>query len=635
MRRVTAEITSRAPARVDADARTARVTRPGDDHADGSAAEVRRFRRAIHAVARHPFVVVCLAVAVLAALSLWSYWSERRGFPLQIDEAGYAALGLALAQALSHHGVGGLVHSFETQQTVFGPLVPLLTVPLHAVAGQRVGNGFVVLQGFYAVLVLATYGIARRLTSAWLAALAAVVVATTPAVTLAARGFYFAVPAAALVATAIWCFLRADGASRIGWALAGGAVLGLALLARTHVLAVAPIVYGGAGLQVVGRGTDARRRLLHLAGAAIVTTGVAATWYARNAGDAVGFLLGTRYRAATSSQDKLQLAPLLRFLAQGVTTPQLPVTIVLLGVVALGVRAWRRRGRAAPATPRRPWMARVRFDDGFFLTVVVVGLVIVFAAGEFASGLFPYGEWLIVLPVVVAGAVAAIAPLEPRVRVAAAWTLVGLCVVNTAMMSGAVADLATVRTVDAGPFGPLTLTDGRQFVQVAFNHFEPVDSGRVPFPLGAPGHLPSRLRAVLPIQREAAAWLVRYAARHGQEAVAFAVGADSRLLNINDLSLQDRLADPTGGLITGRVELPVTASVQRYCAQVDDPHLGLPNFLLFYRSVTAAGRLNGRSPGVTRATRLGFAPVRTWRVPDGTVTAYWRSQGAVPPRCPS
>ena len=183
-------------------------------------------------------------------------------------------------------------------------------------------------------------------------------------------------------------------------------MLGLALLARTHVLAVVPIVYGAAGLQVVGRGTDTRRRLLHLAGAAIVTTGVAATWYARNAGDAVGYLLGTRYRAVTSSPDALRFAPLLRFLAPRRHHPAAsPVTIVLLGVVALGVRAGGAEARRRRGPRNALGWRGARFADGFFLTVVVGGLVIVFAAGEFASGLFPVGEWLIVLPVVVAGVV--------------------------------------------------------------------------------------------------------------------------------------------------------------------------------------------------------------------------------------
>ena len=202
--------------------------------------------RANRSDGRSPLALVIVVVVAMVGLNLWWYWAYRRGFPRQIDESGYTAFALAQSQALHRSGLSGLLHTVETQQTVFGPLVPFLTVPLELVAGQRIGNGYVVILAFYALLVFATYDLARRLVSPGLAALAAVIVATAPEVLTFARAYYFAVPAAALLAAAVACFLRSDGLTRRGWALAGGFILGLALLSRTQMLAAVPCVFAAA-----------------------------------------------------------------------------------------------------------------------------------------------------------------------------------------------------------------------------------------------------------------------------------------------------------------------------------------------------------------------------------------------------
>ncbi|HEV2993942.1 MAG TPA: hypothetical protein VG012_05970, partial [Acidimicrobiia bacterium] len=55
-----------------------------------------------------PVVLLGAGTLALIGLNLWWYWTYRRGFPLQLDEAGYSALALALTQALTHHGIGAL-----------------------------------------------------------------------------------------------------------------------------------------------------------------------------------------------------------------------------------------------------------------------------------------------------------------------------------------------------------------------------------------------------------------------------------------------------------------------------------------------------------------------------------------------
>jgi hypothetical protein len=577
-----------------------------------------------------PSAVVVVVVIVLVGLNVWWYWSHRRGFPMHIDESGYTAFALAQAQALQHSGLTGLLHSFETQQTVFGPLVPLLTVPLEVVAGQRIGNGYLVILAFYSLLVLASYDIARRLVSPRLAALAAVVVATAPAVLTFARAYYFAIPAAALLTAAVACFLRSESLIRTGWTLAAGFLLGLALLSRTQMLAAVPCVLAVAAVQaIVSTDRDRLRRGANLIGCTLVSIGVAATWYGRNFGDAVGYLRGTRFRTAAPAPDAYRLMPALRFVGQIVDTVQFPVGIVLIGAAALaGSRAWRRHGLGRPSRrlDRRAWFGRLSNSDTSFLVMVSVTLIAVFAVSEFLSGVYPIGVWLLVVPILVPLAMIGLAELGPRLRRSLAVLLVGLAVFNVVMVSGWAPALAEVRTIGPDALGPLTVSDGRQFVQQLWSHFK---AGQTP------GELPSSFRRLPGLQRSITAWMLSYAVSRGEPAVVFVAGGESRFLNINDFALADRLLEPRGMLITGRVDLPAAASPRRYCPWLDDPRRGLPNFVTIHRDVTRPSMRSVKSsPAEPRIEAFGFRKIRVIQLPDGPTMIYWRSQGSVPRRCP-
>jgi 4-amino-4-deoxy-L-arabinose transferase-like glycosyltransferase len=571
---------------------------------------------------------VTFVVVAMAGLNVWWYWARRRGFPLHIDESGYTAFALAQSQALQRSGLSGLLHSMETQQTVFGPLVPFLTVPLEAVGGQRVGNGYLVILGFYALLVLVTYDLARRLVSSRLAALAAVIVATAPEVLTFARAYYFALPAAALLAAATACLLRSDGLIRTEWALAGGFMLGLALLSRTQMLAAVPCVLAAALVQaVLLTDRDRRRRVVNLAGASLVAIAVAATWYGRNFGDAVGYLRGTRFRTSTPTPDAYHLTPLVRFVGQIVDTTQLPVGIILIGASALAVtQAWHRHlGHSTQRRERREWFRHPPNADTSFLFMVSVALIVVFAMTELVSGVYPIGVWLLVVPILVPLAMVGLASLGGRLRRSLAALLAVLAVFNVAMVSGFAPGLAEVRTVGPDAFGPLTVTDGRQFVQQLWAHFK----------AGPPGKLPSSFRRLPGLQRSITAGILNYAAARGQPPVVFVAGGESRFLNINDLALADRLLERRGLLITGRVDLPAAASLRRYCPWLDDPRRGLPDFLTIHRDTNPPSKRPARaSPAETRAEAFGFRPIRVVELPDGPTLIYWRSQGAVPRRCP-
>ena len=233
--------------------------------------------------------------------------------------------------------------------------------------------------------------------------------------------------------------------------------------------------------------------------------------------------------------------------------------------------------------------------------------------------------WLLVVPLLVPLAMVGLAALSSGFQRALAGVLAVLAVFNVVMVSGFAPGLADVRTVGVGSLGPLAVTDGRQFVQLLW---------RQDFTAG-PGQLPGSFRRLPGLQRSVTAWLLRYGAAQGQPPVVFAAGGEGHFLNINDLALADRLLERRGLLITGRVDVPAAASLRRYCPWLDDPRRGLPNFVTIHRDTNLSTKRPGRpSPAETRVEAFGFRLIRVVPLPDGPTFIYWRSQGAVPKRCP-
>jgi hypothetical protein len=207
--------------------------------------------------------------------------------------------------------------------------------------------------------------------------------------------------------------------------------------------------------------------------------------------------------------------------------------------------------------------------------LVSVALIGVFAMSEFVSGVYPIGVWLLEVPLLVPLAMVGLATLGARLQQSLGAVLAVLIVLNVVMVSGLAPSLAQVRTVGPDALGPLTVTDGRQFLQQLWSHF-----------------------------------------RAGPAALA------------------DRLMESRGLLITGRVDLPASASLRRYCPWLDDPRRGLPDFLTIHRDTNHPSRTVRRSPAEQRVEAFGFRPIRVVQLPDGPTLIYWRSQGAVPKRCP-
>jgi hypothetical protein len=503
---------------------------------------------------------------------------------------------------------------------VHGPLVPLVTVPLEVAFGTRVANGFVVIAGFYGFLIGATYLLARRVIDPWFAALAALLVATAPDVLNLARSYYFAVPAAALFSASTVCFLRSDGLRRFGWVVAGGAFLGLTVLSRTMMLALAVGPPFAVLVQGLARGGDVRRRLLALAAALSTATAIAATWYARNIGDAVGFLIGTRFREPSAQHG-------LRFHLSGTdirelaATLQLPLFALLVGItLVVSIEVVRRLRHRPQSESRRQLSRRVLQTDIAVLVLIVAEGVLAFVPTD-----EPVGEWLPLLPATVTLAVVALRAL-PHVNARRALVTItaGFALFNLVMMSDVWPVLGEPRMIEAGPIGSLTVTDGRQFVQRFFG--SAAESDR-------PGRFPDSWHHLLSLQHELTVWMTSYAIEHHQRPVVVTAGNESRTLNLNDLLLVDRLHNDDEVLIAGRIFIEADTRPHTIRRHLDDPAFGLPNFVITYANGHGERRRTPttKPPLVERVLAdQRFEVVRTVRLPDATARIWWRSQGDVP-----
>ena len=437
---------------------------------------------------RSPFALVVVVVVAMVGLNLWWYWAYRRGFPTSLDESGFAAFSLAQSQALHQSGLSGLLHSVETQQTVFGPLVPFLTVPLEVVAGQRIGNGYLV------ILRLLRAPGARDVRPRPPLGLVRARRARRGHRRHGTRGPDLR-PRLLLCRP---CRRAPRGRRGVLAALRGSHPDLVGAGRRVHPGPGAPQPDADArrrALRPWGRVRPGRRshgsRPLPAAGEFSLaplswrpwsrrpgTAGTSAMPSATSEGPASEPRHQSRKRTASprsyGSQARSSTPHSCRWPSSSLASPR-----ARRGPGVASKCLW--PGLAATRAPRR--LRSPDHADRCFLLLVVAALIVVFAVGEFVVGEPPLGVWLLVVPILVSLAMVGLASLTGRLRRSLAGLLAVLAVVNVVMVSGFAPGLAEVRTVDAGGLGPLTLTDGRQFVQQLW----------APFPVGPPGQLPGLL----------------------------------------------------------------------------------------------------------------------------------------------
>jgi 4-amino-4-deoxy-L-arabinose transferase-like glycosyltransferase len=372
---------------------------------------------------RWPLLVVLGLVLASVLLHLWWLNRFRDGFPLDIDEARYMEFGLDLKDRLDDDGIRGMWHAWKVQDA-FGPLLPLTSVPVYTAFGASVMSGLVTQLGFFALLVLATYGIGARLTSPAGGALAAFVVATTPAVVDFTRTYQFAVTAAAMLAACTYALLASDGLARRRWSVTWGVLLGLMVLARTMTVAFVPAQLLAAVWLALARPGPRRTRIVNLGIAAAAAVVTAAIWLATSWDSVWSYLTDLGYGGESgafgTTESRLSVGYWTRQVTDTVEDDLYVPLAVLLGVgLVLGLVACipRLRGRI------RAWAST---DTAVVILVVVEGYLALTSSRNEGVGFR-----LALIPGLVALAVAGIWSLrQPAVRGVLVAALIAVCALN-------------------------------------------------------------------------------------------------------------------------------------------------------------------------------------------------------------
>jgi 4-amino-4-deoxy-L-arabinose transferase-like glycosyltransferase len=567
------------------------------------------------ALARTAGVLVAGIVCLLVVLHVVWLVRFRRGYVTEWDESGYLQFSLSNFDALHDQGPWTFAKTVGGRGT-FGPLLPFVTSLAYPIVGRGIFGSLLVLPLFFAGLVGATFGLARRLVSDSWAVVAALAVAATPAITDYTRLFHFALPATACMTAALWALVRSDGLRRPGWAAAFGLFVALTLLARTMTVAYIPGFALAAGTQFLVGATELRVRMRSLAIAVGMIGLVAGPWYIRNARSVYDLLLGSGYgEGATPFGHHYPVASWgywtkeLRLDLSYMWLPLAAALLVCFGVALAYLVA--RRPRLLRASRSRS--ARTAAVLALVLVVLEGYVVLTSSRNEGTGFALPWVPALVILGVTAAASIPA-----RTVRVALAGVLVVVSVGAVLSKSGWVEPLAKVRTVAVPGLGRVSLTDGRGIIQIEVAG-DGYDIGRVTQPL------PSLHREWLPLARDVVGWSLRRAEQRGQP-LHLTLGLDDRIFANSRLILAAQLWFHQFLPVDYLRSFPDGDTVASYRRQLLSPQ-------------TENALITGNPPPVTTITRkkveaaarsLGFIPVKSFTMPDGRIIwIWWRERGQI------
>lgn len=414
----------------------------------------------------------CVAALVVALVGVHAAWlhAHRGGGPLDIDEAAYLTLAFQATNA-GHRVVTGPIILWQNTGPL-APLVPLATVPLQLVLGRSIEVSHLVNLVFFAIVVVATYLLARRFAPAWWAVLAAVVVATAPGITDYTRHYHFAIASTAAFTVALLTLVRSHHLDRRGWSIGFGVALGAVLLARTFMLAFTPGLVLAAAV-LVWRGAPDRRRAAHHLVLALAVAGVlAGSWYLFSAPEVWDYLTGYGYGADSTAYGVTSPTTLQWWLSDAVAVVSdglyLPVTLVLgIGAVAGAVAVVR-------AHPRGRRLAQVLDSDALPL---LIALGAAFAA-LLTSRNQGTGFVLPLLPAAVVLAVALTARARPRTLAAAvAIALLAIGAANVVTKAQVIPSLDDQVAWSPAPWAVLRVSSGESIIDRYLDDYDDADAG--------------------------------------------------------------------------------------------------------------------------------------------------------------
>lgn len=534
----------------------------------------------------------------------------RFGYVTEWDESGYISIALRNTHALTGEGPFSLV-STVLEQGVQAPLVPLSAVLPNLLFGTGVDASLLVEPAFYALLVLATYAVGRRLTDPWWALLAALVVATMPVVTDFTRIFHFSVPAGALLVSALWALMKSEGLTRRRWAIACGLLLGLMVLARSMTIAYLPGFAAAAALPILLH-EERRERFLNFVLLCLSGAALAGLWYLPNAASVGSYLLNFGYGAESEAygadRSPLSIAFWTREIESVVADLYLPLALALAACALVALVAWLADRDRAPFS-RGGAEAWLRADAALALVIVLEGyLALTSSKNQGTAFALP---WLPVLVVLVCAALSRVR--QRPLRVGAAVLLAAVALLNLTTKSGFVDGIGDPQTTDLPLLGETTVIDGRGLVQG-----EVAAAG---YPAGSPSQpMPELQREWIPFAGELAREISAYAEGRDEEANV-GWGFDDLLLSNTRLQLGAELELSRSLPLVFLKPFPDGDSAASYRRQLEEAE---SNLLVVGERGPGSTGIHLSRPRVEAAGReLGFRPVRSFTAPDGREVAVW------------
>lgn len=567
---------------------------------------------------------IVLLVSAFVIVGAWWIWLFQRGQPLDIDEAGYLCLAMIDYYGLHYGGLRGWIAAVG-MPSIQAPLMPALTSLLFAVTGAVPYFGFAVPLAGGAGCVGATYALGCASRSRRIGWMAAVLVASCPALIWYSRDYQFSTWAALTTTLALLAIARSERFGSPAWSAIFGVCLGLMPLARTMTIAFVPGMIAAAFLAVVVEPTQRWRRLLNLFGGLVLATLVATPWFVRNGRRVARYLLGFGYGAHASEYGHgIHRIPLFSFSAwlhwvHYIVNAELlfpHFMLVVLGLLALLVIVIR-------TAVREGLRAAMRYLCRSPLTPVAVFIVEAVAALNSTKN---HGSGFIV-PVVPALMVAVAWAFE-ALSISRGWRIVSSSLVAAVALIAAVPNLnlqspfASVWTADIPVFGAVNLTDGRGNIE-RYEDAMGCGEGESVEPIDA-----ATGRAWMRLSRRTATILGQSLGPH--PSVAF--GFRNSLYNVNTVNLA-RLLQTDSAFDVRQIDPVETGeSVGGYLRWLRRDNANVCGLL------TSNGVRGNFKPVVNpafmkeAAQQAGFVPVQQWATPDGQEITLWNHKVA-PPNC--
>jgi hypothetical protein len=441
----------------------------------------------------------------------------------------------------------------------------------------------------------------------------ALVVGTAPVVSDYSRIYHFAVPAAVLLTTALWCLLRSDRLLERRFAIIAGALVGFMVLTRIMTLAYLPGLAVGLGAQILIAGHARRQRAANYGLFWLATAMVAVPWWIANFDTASSYLSNVGYgsEAELYGTEYSILSPdywlkELRIVGDYLFAPLLLVVLACFAGGALVAIAGGARQRGADV---RAWIR----SDAFLLSVVVAEGYIALSSSTVEGSAYSL-PWLPSL-VILAVAVTAALPLR-AVRITLAVALIGAALFNVAVKNGVSSHLSAPSSASLPILGETLTKDGRDRIYQMLD----VIGYDVPSP---PARLPEMHRGWLPLNRRLVTFMNRYARAQGREPrVTVATGDwalyDTRLYLASELWADRRLAVGTaaGGATPDAYRSQLAETGTNFVMTSDPPEWDIAGI----NQLAVLGAM----------LHLRFRTVMTTRAPDGRrVMLWWRDAPAV------